>query len=137
MCRIPTLRWILSAYALGGLALGTIAATVVVREKLDQYRCNPDGSLSPDTAISQVLSVAPTEEQRAARGSRVRRLTREEKLLIGSVESLPLAITGGLVGLFWGFVHMRIRSSMSDSLGDQNQLDYSDSTGQNRTLGST
>ena len=136
MKTLLTPRRLVFAYSLGGLLAGIGFAGWYSWNDLGKYFIHQDGSVNKSSVQreSWTQSVMGNEYPVDTPG---RPLTFWEKISLGIWEALPLLISSAGVGLFWGLTHLKIREAITDPFGDENKLDYEDSTAQNRPPGST
>ena len=115
-----TPRRIVLAYALAGVLTGAFAAVVLLYDRINRLKWQPDGTLSGHIVLPD-LSTDPNNLNGFPNG---RPLSVSAKVAVGTVEGLPIVLVSGLVGLCWGVVHLKLREWIADPFGDANKLDY-------------
>jgi hypothetical protein len=119
-----TPRRIVIGYAVAGLLAGTAFAASLLRDKLNGYYRHETGRVdsSPTRTVTRKDPVTRAYYETTVQDGRPLNLV--EKGLIGFQESLGLPLVAGVVGLCWGYVHLKMREWIADPFGDLNKLDY-------------
>jgi hypothetical protein len=115
-----TPRRIVIAYAVVGVLIGAFTAAELLRDRVSRLRWQADGTLNGLTFLPE-LRTDPRNLDGFPNG---RPLSVPVKVLVGTIEGLPIILVSALVGLCWGYVHLKIREWIADPFGDINKLDY-------------
>jgi hypothetical protein len=133
MRHLLTPRRLVLVYALAGLLAGIGFSTWHFWGSLDGYYRKRNGELTRTAQDGGfvILTDPATGDTCLLLIRGTRPLTFWDKFWLRLPSALPILFAGAGVGLFWGLVHLKIQGAIADPFGDEQRLDYEDSTCQN------